>query len=347
MNFFDRIWRSNFSIKLRHWEYWPFGILQFPVFFYYFWLSFRARSFFFFSASNPGIEMGGLLGESKFNILNKIPSSYTAKTIFIPGLSTSEYVFTKMKKAGLNYPVIFKPDLGERGYRVKRIYSGEQANEYINSFRFDFLVQELIDLPLEFGVFYKCIPGQEKGHIFSVVGKEMLCVTGDGQSTLQELILKNDRAKLQWESLRKHHTENLFKVVDNQKEVVLNSIGNHCLGTKFLNNNELINDNLDEVFTVISKQIKGFYYGRFDLRCASLDDLYKGKVKIMELNGCGAEPAHIYHPGYSFWKAMGEMLGHWKNIFIVARENKKRGVDFLTLPEVRIYYKKFKEAVQP
>jgi hypothetical protein len=347
MNFIDRIWRSNFSIKLRHWEYWPFGILQFPVFFYYFWLSFRSKSFFFFSASNPGIEMGGLLGESKFNVLNKIPSTFKAKTIFIIGGSVLADVIAKIKEAGLFYPVIFKPDLGERGYRVKRIYSHEQADDYISTFRFDFLVQELIEMPLEFGVFYKCIPGQEKGFVFSVVGKEMLSVAGNGKDTLQELILKNDRAKLQWKMLSKHYAQTLHTIIGNKKEVVLNSIGNHCLGTKFLNANELINDKLHETFTTISKQIEGFYYGRYDLRCASVSDLYEGNIKIMELNGCGAEPAHIYHPGYSFWKAMGEVLGHWKNIFIIARENRRRGIDFLTFREVRFYYRKFKAAVLP
>jgi len=54
--------------KITHWEYWPFELVYFPVVLYYFWLSIRARSFFFFSASNPSIETGGMLGESKFGI---------------------------------------------------------------------------------------------------------------------------------------------------------------------------------------------------------------------------------------------------------------------------------------
>ncbi len=347
MNFFERIWRSNFSIKLRHWEYWPFGILQFPVFIYYLWLSLRARSFFFFSASNPGIEMGGMLGESKFLILQKIPTVYTAKTIFIQRASTFPDVLAKMNNAGLSFPVIFKPDLGERGYGVKRIDTKEQARQYIESFRFDFLVQQFVDFPLEFGVFYKHIPGQKHGSIFSIVGKEMLSVTGDGSSTLQQLILKNDRAKLQWGKLKVVHFEKLNTVIEPEKKVLLNSIGNHCLGTKFLNNNKLINDRLNETFTIISHQIEGFCYGRFDLRCATLEDLYQGNIKIMELNGCGAEPAHIYQPGYSFWRALVEMFNHWRNIFVIAVENKKRGVRFLTFPEAKAYYKKFNEAIQP
>jgi len=97
-------------------------------------------------------------------------------------------------------------------------------------------------------------------------------------------------------------------------------------------------------FDAISKQIPGFYFGRFDLRCGSLEDLYQGNIKIMELNGCGAEPAHIYHPGYSLRKAIAVLLTHWRNIFIIARENKQRGVQYISLKEALQHYKKFKAA---
>src|SRR5688572_15350273 len=114
MTIFERMWRSNFIIKLRHWEYWPFGILQFPAILYYLWLSLKARSFFFFTASNPGIEMGGMFGESKISILNKIPEAFKTKTAFVPRDTKAEDVFILMRKSSLQFPVVFKPDLGER-----------------------------------------------------------------------------------------------------------------------------------------------------------------------------------------------------------------------------------------
>jgi hypothetical protein len=347
MNVWQRIWRSNFFITLRHWEYWPFGILQLPAIVYYVWLSLRARSFLFFTASNPGIEMGGMFGESKISILDKIPEALKAKTIFIRHGTSPAQLLKKIADSGLRFPIIFKPDLGERGYRVKRIYTETEAAEYLSTFRFDFLVQELIELPLEFGVFYKRLPSQPTGHVFSIVGKEMLSVTGTGEHTLAQLILNNDRAKLQWQKLSTQHQHRLQQVIPKNENMLLNSIGNHCLGTMFLNNNNLINETLSKSFDKISQQVDGFFYGRFDLRTASLEDLQQGNVKIMELNGCGAEPAHVYQPGYSFWKAAVEILQHWKNIFDIAIENKKRGHPFLTFTEAKMYYKKFKQAVQP
>lgn len=334
-------------IKLRHWEYWPFGILQFPVIFYYLWLSLRARSFFFFSASNPGIEMGGMFGESKFKILNKIPKVYKAKTVFIKRNSSLVTVVQHMNEVGLKFPVIFKPDLGERGYRVKRIYNEAEAQQYISTFRFDFLVQELIDLPEEFGVFYRRLPSQKKGEVFSIVGKELLTITGNGRNTLEELILAKDRAKLQWSKLKEQHHAQLKNIIPSGNIFLLNPIGNHCLGTTFLNSNNLISEQLNKSFDAISQQIEGFYYGRFDLRCESIAALTEGRIKILELNGCGAEPAHIYQPGFSFWRAVGIMFTHWKYIFDIARENNKQGTAYLTYAEAKMFYQKFKTAVQP
>ena len=107
--------------------------------------------------------------------------------------------------------------------------------------------------------------------------------------------------------------------------------------------NHLINRELSETFDQISRRVDGFYFGRFDLRCASLEDLYQGRVKILELNGCGAEPAHIYQPGFSFFEAVSVLLRHWQNIYVIAQQNKLKGHRFLSFQEARAYYRKFKE----
>lgn len=344
MTLWDKIFRSNFFIKLLHWEYWPFGIVQFPVIIYYFWLSLRARSFIFFSGSNPGITMGGMFGESKFDVIQKIPTQYIPPTFLMKAPITAAAVMRKIKNNGLALPLIFKPELGERGFMVKRIDSMHDVEEYLREMPFNFLVQDLVSLPFEFGIFYTRFPDQQKGRVTSVTMKEMLSVTGDGKSTLHELILRKDRAKLQWEKLRLTFAERLGDIIPCGEKVELVSIGNHCLGTKFLDGSHLINDRLSETFDHISRQIEGFYFGRFDLRCATLEDLYDGKVKILELNGCGAEPAHIYQPGFPLFKGMKVLITHWRNIFLIARENAQRGFSYTTLREAHLHYKKFKQS---
>jgi hypothetical protein len=343
MSLLKSISRSNFFIKLRSWEYWPFGIIQFPLFIYFLWLALRSRSLVFFSASNPGIEMGGMFGESKFNILSKIPLQYRPKTSIVRLPTTTELV-QKLILEEFSYPVIFKPDLGERGYMVKRVSSEGDIRSYLEKIKIDFLVQELVDLPLEFGIFYTWFPSEPHGKVTSITAKEFLFVMGDGRSTLQQLILSKDRAKLQWDTLKNVFASRLNEVIEDGKKIELVSIGNHALGTKFVNGNHLINEKLNQTFDRISQHVDGFFFGRFDLRCATLEDLYEGKVKVMELNGCGAEPAHIYDPSFPLWKGMMVMLRHWRNIFLISRENHRLGVPYLSFREARDYYKKFKTA---
>jgi hypothetical protein len=346
MSWWHRVTGTNFIIKFKSWEYWPFGIIQFPIFFYWFWLSLRSRSLLFFSASNPGITMGGMFGESKFEVIEQIPSSLIPKTILVKLPVETKDVLKALKSSGYTFPVIFKPDLGERGHMVRRINSENDIDRYLKQVKIDFLVQELVDLPLEFGIFYTRLPNQQKGNVTSVVMKEMLSVVGDGMSTLRELILKKERARLQWEKLQMAYSNQLENIIPSGKKIELVSIGNHALGTKFLDGSHLINARLSATFDNISKQIKGFYFGRFDLRCASVEDLYEGRVKILELNGCGAEPAHIYDPNFKLIKAVIVLIKHWRNIFVIARFNHKQGVEYPTLQQGYQCYKKFKAAIQ-
>jgi len=332
----------RFFVKLFHWEYWPFGIIQLPLFFMWLWYSLRERSFFYFSASNPGILSGGMMGESKYEVLSLVPEEVKPRTILIKKSSTPEELAQHLKKNNLEFPLIFKPDLGERGWMVRRINNEVEAAQYLSEIKIDFIAQELVELPLEFGVYYVRFPNEERGRVNSITAKEFLSVKGDGKKTLQELILANDRALLQFETLAEKYGSRMQEILPTGKEEVLVSIGNHCLGTKFLNANHLITPTLSDSFDRISKRIKGFYFGRYDLRCATIADLEKGNVKIVELNGCGAEPSHIYHPDASLLKGVKDLITHWQNLYRVSRENHQLGVAYLSFQEGRSIYKKFK-----
>ncbi|HQQ95992.1 MAG TPA: hypothetical protein PLX35_01960 [Cyclobacteriaceae bacterium] len=338
----SRIRRSNFFIKLTSWEYWPFGILQAPVFPYWLWLALKARTPVFFSASNPGILMGGMFGESKYEVLEKVPANYKPVTLLMKYPASREQVLASMRESGLQYPVVCKPDLGERGWMVRRIYTDSDLDQYLQEIKLNFIVQDCVDLPLEFGVFYVRYPEESTGRVTSIVGKEMLHVVGDGLKSLEQLILEKDRAKLQWPTLREKFEDRLSSIISRGERVELVSIGNHCLGTMFLNNNHLISPAMSASFDRISKQIDGFYFGRFDLRVKSIEDLEAGNIQILELNGCGAEPAHIYQPGYSFFAAVGVLIRHWHDIYRISVENHRRGVSYITWREARRIYGDFR-----
>ena len=111
-----------------------------PVYIYWLWLSFKARSFFFFTASNPGIEYGGMLGESKIKILKTLPDELIPKTILIDKSLSFQDLLILIKKNDVKYPVILKPDIGERGWMVEKINSLEELKEYFTQNKVDYLL---------------------------------------------------------------------------------------------------------------------------------------------------------------------------------------------------------------
>lgn len=334
--------RSNFFIKLTNWEYWPFGIIQTPIFLMWAWYALKERSLFYFSASNPSILTGGMMGESKYDILKRIPDAVKPKTVFVKLPADKVQLLEILTQNGFTFPVIFKPDLGERGWLVRRIKNEEDIEKYLTEIKIDFIIQELIELPLEFGVYYIRFPSEQNGFVNSITGKEFLSVIGDGKKSLQELILEKDRAKIQWDTLRYVYADKLIEVLPLGKKIELVSIGNHCLGTTFLNRNNLITPKLIGTFDTISKEIEGFNFGRFDLRCKSIEDLENGNIKILELNGCGAEPSHIYQPGSSLVAGVRALITYWQNMHRVSRENHERGVSYLSFREGKRIYRQFK-----
>lgn len=291
--------------------------------------------------------MGGMFGESKFDILKKIPPTLIPKSELVKLPTTVEEVKKKLADGGFEFPLIFKPDLGERGFMVKKISSTHDVNDYLSKIKIDFIIQELLEMPLEFGVFYRRFPNDANGEVTSIVIKEMLSVVGDGISTLELLVLNKDRAKLQGKTLAQVYKDKWHTVLSSGEKIELVSVGNHCLGTKFIDGSHLINQKLSESFDRISKQVDGFYFGRFDLRCHTLADLENGVVKIMELNGCGAEPSHIYSPGFPMRKAMKVMYFHWKDMYTVSIENRKKGMRYTSLKNAYRFYKDFKKATTP
>lgn len=324
--------KSNWLIRLSSWEYWPFGLVYLPIFLYWAWLSLRARSFFFFTAANPSIPFGGMRGESKIDLYELVPKAVQPLTRLIPAGLPQAKLADELAAAGLEYPIIVKPDIGERGTLVEKLDHEAALHTYHAQMQVPYLIQEYIDLPLELGVFYYRLPNEEQGVVSSIVVKELLSVTGDGQHTLAALIRRDDRAKLQESALALRFAEQWEQVLPAGEELLLMPIGNHCRGTAFLDGNAYIDTSLCQTFDALAQQIEGFYFGRFDLRCASIEDLKRGQnYKVMELNGAGAEPGHIYQPGYSLWQAWKDIIYHLDVLCTISIQNHRSGVPYMSL----------------
>jgi hypothetical protein len=316
---------KNFRTRLLHWEFWPSHLIYAPVYPYWLWLSLRARSFFFFNAANPRIEYAGFIHERKSDIYRQLPGNYYPRTHFCPVGSDFSEVKRQLQNRALHFPLMAKPDIGERGAQVSLLRTDRQLEEYLRRSRVDFLIQEYVSYPMEAGIFYVRIPGESKGRITGIVGKEFLSVTGDGCSTMRELLVREPRSLLQLKSLTDRYGALLDTALPEGERQTLVPYGNHCRGAKFIDCSDKISDELVNVIDTICKRIPDFYFGRLDLKFTSWEELLQEKnFSIIEVNGAGSEPTHMYDPQHSLLFAWREIIRHWRLLHRISLANAER-----------------------
>ncbi|MFV8341203.1 D-alanine--D-alanine ligase [Flavobacterium sp. XS2P39] len=317
--------------KITHWEYWPFQLVYIPIYFLWAFYSLKAKSIFFFNASNPTIKNGGFMMESKKAIYDLIPQQYYPKTELIAAGTALDEIFKTIQLSGIKYPLIAKPDIGLRGSGVKKIDTVADLKRYAEKANFDYVVQDLIPFKNEIGIFYVRYPHEKTGKITGIVSKEFLIITGDGTSTIEQLIKKNPRYELQLKVLNQEYGKKLREVLLKGEELNLVPYGNHSRGAKFIDGSHWITPKLTETINELCLQIPGFYFGRLDVMYNTLDELEQGEnFAIVELNGAGSEPTHIYDPKHSLLFAWKELARHITYMFEISVENHKTGSPYLS-----------------
>lgn len=340
---YNKFWWVKWTV----WEFLPMWIANIPVYLYVAWFVLRARNLFFFTNVNPAIPLGGAMGESKSGILDLLPKAYLPRTVVVePGVERTS-LDRALKEQGIEFPVIAKPDVGERGYLIQKISTFEDLIVYLNRYPVRFIIQELLQEPLEFSVLFHRFPETPtqvgRFAVTSVCAKEFLKVRGDGVHSIRQLMGQTPRAAFQIARFESEKSDLLEEVPAEGVWVLLEPIGNHARGAKFLNANRLIDAQLNSVFEPLCTQIPGVLYGRFDLKCESEEALRQGLFKIMELNGVLGEPAHIYDPSYGMWRAYRDLYRHWLIIFKLHRVQLKLGIRpspfYTAWGQIRAYFR--------
>ena len=321
-----RRWR-----RLTRWEFWPPLVFYPPVVVYIAYLGFRFRSWTLFTAANPAIPASGFVGESKNDILRHLQGAeewlprYTLLSVEDPS-SRVAAAETFMRDNGLPFPIVLKPDAGQRGSGVAVIRTPEQLRDYLEHTAFPTILQEYVP-GKEYGVFYYRRPDEQRGHVFSVTEKRMPVLTGDGQHTLEDLILADDRAICMSDFYLHKIAGRAQQVPAAGERVQLVEIGTHCRGAIFLDGTATMNPALENVVDRVAQTFPEFFFGRFDFRVPSAEDFERGlNLRIVELNGVTSEATHIYDPKLGLWEAYRVLFQQWRIAFEIGNVNRARGV---------------------
>ena len=330
--------------RLIRWEFWPIWVFYAPIVGYITYLAVRFRGLTFLSV-NPGLPMSGLIGERKAqSLLNLTDSPFLARFELIPEEVSLEQRVTVakeiMQRLNVDYPIVLKPDFGQRGADVAVIRSEDEMREYLSTTITSILLQEHIKGE-EFGVFYMRHPVDDRCQIYSITEKTFPVLYGDGSSSLEQLLMTNPRTHYMAEYLLELHADKLGLVLDDGESFKAVEIGSHCRGSVFLDGNQYITSELTAEIDRVSRQIDGFNFGRYDIRVENTELLQAGKdFKILEVNGVTSESTNVYDPKNSVFDAYKILFKQWRIAFEIGEQAIALGAERVSIVGLLRHLKK-------
>jgi membrane protein DedA with SNARE-associated domain len=315
--------------KLWRWEFWPAWLFYPPVVIWIGYLSLRYRGFQTITAANPGIRHSGIVGESKSDILENLRSPHVIQSAYVScgdapaRIADFRRIITERR---LDFPLILKPDVGQRGGGVRLVVNLADAEAHLANTEYKVQIQPFHPGPFEAGIFYFRYPSERRGRILSVTDKVFPVIVGDGVSSLEELIWRHPRFRFQAPTFLARHSTRKDWIPAHNEPFELAVAGNHCQGTEFRDGAHLITAELTATIDEIAQTFPGFFFGRFDVRYSNVDRFKAGKdLTIIELNGATSESTNIYDPSWTLLRAYSVIFQQWRILFEIGRENRERG----------------------
>ncbi len=311
-------------------EFWPGWLFYLPVVLQWIALGLRHGDFSLPTAANPTIETGGLCGESKASILDMVGP--TQRDLLAPYIRLPRpdpaLADDAMKRAGIGFPVVAKPDIGCNGTGVRLVRDRAALLGYLAAFQADtaLLLQRYVPAPGEAGIFYIRRPDEAAGRVTSLTLKFPPMVVGDGRSTIRELVLADPRMgrvpHLYLPRLGAFQHEVLAPGAEFQPVFV----GNHCKGSVFRDGRDHITPALTARIAALADAIPEFHFGRIDVRYDTLARLRRGEgFTVIEINGVGSEATHVWDASTPLLRAWADELAHFGAAFEIGAANRARG----------------------
>ncbi len=311
-------------------------------------LGIRHRSLTLPSAANPAIPTGGMWGESKSDYFEdmalRLRDSVAAYAVFARAPAERDCglgrALALLDEKRLRFPLVAKPDIGWHGYAVRRIDGAAALAAYLARYPVGvkLILQHFVEWPHEAAVLYARMPGEPRGRIRSLTLRQLPQVTGDGRTSLRELIRRDPRAR--WKAAlhlgcdpthRGLSADDLQRVPSAGETVQLALIGNQRAGGLYFDASNEITAAMQERFDEIARSMTEFHYGRFDLRFSSMDALRRGDgFRIVEINGIGGEAIDAWDPALPVWRTYRRLWQEQRLLFAIGARNRAR--DFSPSP---------------
>ena len=317
----------TFFVRCTRWEFWPTVMVYGPIFPWFIWLYFRNGRMRTATSVDPCWPDGGAIGESKQHILDLFPSSLVEPSFQCEPDQDPVKVLERIEHEKWSWPVILKPNEGQRGEGVKLVETQDRMKTLLDESTIPLIAQRYHPGPFEAGLFWWRRPDSEKGILFTICDKIFPIVTGDGESTLRQLIIENKRFRLQHRVYFKRFEARLDEVLSGGERLQLTHAGNHAQGCMFRDGEHLRTSALERRIDEACAQVPGYYYGRIDVRYSDVNEFKRGEgMSIIEANGLSSESTNMYDPSFPITQAWRIMRKHWVVAMEIGNMNRSRGV---------------------
>jgi len=263
--------------------------------------------------------LGGMLDDRKTDTYDLVPDRYLPQTkLYNP--QRVDIVIADILE-NFEFPIIAKPNVGFRGYLVRRIDSIQELKGVIEEYKGkELIIQEFLTEAHEYSVMYYKIGLHQYG-ISSFVEKHMPNIVGDGVSTMEALIdhINNPFVNLEW--IKEKNNALLQRVLPKGEKFLVDHIGNHSRGSTFINLNEEISREFEKNIHNFFENVPGMHFCRLDVKSNSLDSILAGDFKLLEINGAKSEPIHIYDKRMKFKDVIKATKEHWSILFRIVQSD--------------------------
>jgi hypothetical protein len=225
----------------------------------------------------------------------------------------------------LPLPLVLKPDAGQRGSGVQVLHTQAELQAALETMGVPSILMEYAP-GQEFGVFWVHPPGASEGKIVGVTIKEIPRVTGDGERTLEQLILADPRAVALQQTYAEENPGRMDHVPATGTHIPLVEVGTHSRGAIFLDGQHLITPDLQAAVAHLAGRYAGFHLGRFDFKVPSQEHLMRGKdLRVIELNGVTSEQTEMWDPKHTLWTTWRMQHAQWARAFQIGGQCAKQG----------------------
>lgn len=322
-------------------EFWPAWAFYAPLAPWLLWLWVRERGASVFTHANPGIANGGgMVNEPKTEICRHMLASglpvLSARRIDPVERSGDRLALlhaVQSEDDRFAYPVVLKPEAGEKGAGVRVVGDDSRALAYFDEVE-DAVQAQVYDAgPCEFSVLWSRetrggAMDERGGRVVAITRKVFPELVGDGEHDIESLIWRDKRFSMQGKLLSKRFESRLEEVLERGVRLAVTGAGNHAQGCRFEDGMDLLTAELEEAVEGWSQSFRGvdggrLDFGRYDIRASSVEAFQRGDCSIIELNGTLAEATSIYDPGRSMLWSYRLLFRQWGIVYRLGAQRRR------------------------